>query len=179
MPEINKITMNNLIKLGVITLMFFSIASTNTYAQKYGYVNSAELLANLPEVKKADASLTTLQNQMQNKGQEMVQELQGKYEKLAQQEKQGILSPKQLQEEATKLRSEEQEIAKYEQEMVQTISKKREELLQPILDKVNNVINSVAKEKGYSMILDSSTGVILYAEENDDITSLVKSKLGL
>ncbi len=171
--------MSKLIKLGVLASLVLCFAFTSSTAQKYGYVNSAELLANLPEVKKADASLNTLQTQMQNKGQEMVKELQAKYEKLAQQEKQGVLSPKQLQEEAAKLREQEQKIASYEQEMVQTIGKKREELLQPILDKVNNVINEVAKTNGYAMVLDSSTGVILYAEEEDDITAMVKSKLGL
>ena len=63
--------------------------------------------------------------------------------------------------------------------MMATINSKRETLLKPILDKVNNVINEVAKSNGYSMILDSSTGVILYAEESADITAQVKAKLGI
>lgn len=171
--------MNKIMKISALISLCLVLSASGLMAQKYGYVNSAELLANLPEVKKADASLTTLQKQMQSKGQEMVTELQAKYEKLGQQEKQGVLSPKQLQEQANVLRAEEQEIGKYEQEMMATINSKRETLLKPILDKVNNVINEVAKSNGYSMILDSSTGVILYAEESADITAQVKAKLGI
>lgn len=171
--------MNNIFKLGCITIALIFTALQCSFAQNYGYVNSAELLSELPEVKKADASLNTLQKQMQSKGQEMVQELQAKYEKLAQQEKQGLMAPKQIQEEANKLRQEEQNIAQYEQEMMQKINSKREELLQPILDRVNNVINEIAKAKGYSMVLDSSSGVILYADDSADLTSDVKAKLGL
>lgn len=169
--------MKNILSITVLAFVFISMNIAN--AQNYGYVNSAQLLSELPEVKKADANLNTLQKQMQTKGQEMVQELQAKYQDLAKKEKQGELSPKQIQEKAAELQKEEQEIAKYEQEMMQNISQKREELLQPILNKINNIIQEVAKEEGYTMILDSSSGVILYAEDSDDITTKVKAKLGM
>ena len=164
--------------LFLMTTMLFA-GAVQSEAQQIAYVNSSKLLAELPEVKKADSNLNTLQKQMQTKGQEMVQELQAKYQELAQKEKQGELSPKQIQEQAAKLQQEEQEIAKYEQEMMQTVNKKREELLQPILDKINNIITEVAKENGYNMVLDSSSGVVLYADESDDITDKVKAKLGM
>ena len=73
----------------------------------------------------------------------------------------------------------EKEIAKFEQDMVKQIQDKRNELLQPIYDKVNAAIKSVATENGYTFIFDVGSGAILYAEESADVSALVKAKLGL
>jgi outer membrane protein len=51
--------------------------------------------------------------------------------------------------------------------------------MQPILDKVNEAIQSVAKEQGFHYIFDANSGVILYADESTDVTNLVKAKLGI
>ena len=67
-----------------------------------------------------------------------------------------------------------------EQEVVDKITKKRNEILKPIIDKVNGAIQEVGKENGYAMIFDSSLyNFILSAEDSDDVTPLVKKKLGL
>ncbi|MBC7774905.1 MAG: OmpH family outer membrane protein, partial [Phycisphaerae bacterium] len=38
---------------------------------------------------------------------------------------------------------------------------------------------AVAKENGYAMVFDTSTGAMLFASDSDDLTELVKKKLGL
>ena len=77
------------------------------------------------------------------------------------------------------MREEESKITAFETNMRQQIQEKRETLLKPILDKVNQAINDVAKEKAFQYIFDTSTGVILYADESVDISKDVKTKLGL
>ena len=47
------------------------------------------------------------------------------------------------------------------------------------MGKLEDAIRAVAKENGYSVIFDTSTGSTLYAAEGDDITPLVKKKLNL
>ena len=57
---------------------------------------------------------------------------------------------------------------------------KRAELLQPLLEKIQNAINSVGKEKGYTYILDLATGAAVYVGDDAvDITKDVKAKLGV
>ena len=72
------------------------------------------------------------------------------------------------------------DIQAYEQEVSQKIQEKRNELLQPIMEKAQNAINSVAKDQGYIMVFDSSVfNAILFAEESEDIMVFVAAKLGL
>ena len=148
-------------------------------AQKFGYLNSAALLDEMPEVKAANTSLQTFQEQLVKKGRASVEALQAKYQKLAEDEKKGLLAPKQLQEEGAKLKLEEDAIAKSEQDMQQEIGQKREEKLKPIIDRVNAAIKDVAKEQGFTYIFDSNAGVLLYADEKAEATSFVRAKLGL
>ena len=57
---------------------------------------------------------------------------------------------------------------------------KRAELLQPLLEKIQNAINSVGKEKGYTNILDVATATTVYiGTDAIDVTKDVKAKLGI
>lgn len=166
--------MKRILKATLIVALLFTV-SFSAQAQKFGYVNSAEILAEMPEVKQADANLEALQKQLQKKGQGMVEKLQQDYLAIQQKVEQGLLSPQQQQEEGKKLETRQQEIAKFEQDMVSQLETKRNDLLKPIYDKVNNAISAVAKENGYQMIFEQ--GVLLYSEPAQDITAKVKAKL--
>jgi outer membrane protein len=163
----------------IILLALLGAFYLNIQAQKFGYTNSAVLLEELPEVKSANSSIQTFQEQLQKQGRTKVEALQAKYEKLQKQEKAGELSPKQLNEEAEKLKKEEEELGKLEQEMVQKVQEKKATTLQPILDRVNKAIQDVAKEQGLAYVFDSSAGMILFADDKLDITAAVKTKLGI
>lgn len=158
-------------------LAFMLMLSTQIDAQKFGYVNSQALLADLPEVKQAEANLEALQKQLQKKGQMMLTDLETKYKDLQRKEAQGDLSPKMIEMEAQKIKEEEGKIAQFEQDMQRQLMQKQNELMQPVLDKVNGAIEAVAKEGGYTYIFDGVGGFILYAEENNDVTAKVKAKL--
>jgi outer membrane protein len=136
-------------------------------------------LSELPEVKAADAEIQALQTQLEKKGQMMVQELETKYKELQKREASGEISPKALEDEASKLKLQEAELGKFEQEMQKQVLAKRQEKLQPVIDKVNNAIKMVATDNQFTYIFDSSAGILLYAQESMDVTSLVKSKLGI
>lgn len=146
---------------------------------KFGYLNSQALLSEIPEVKQADANLQALQAQLEKKGQQMVADLESKYKELQRKEQSGEISPKALEDESKKLKEQEAEIGKYEQEVQKQLMSKRQETLQPILDKVNRIIKEVATENQFTYIFDSSAGILLYAQESLDVTALVKTKLGI
>jgi outer membrane protein len=170
--------MNKWIKGGILSLVLMCV-SFYAQAQKFGYVNSQEIISQLPEVKEANSNLETFGNQLQKKYQQMLQSLQTKYQDLERKQQEGLLSPKQLEEEAKKLKDEEMKLAQFEQSSQQQIMKKQEELLQPIMDRIQAAIKEVASENGYSYIFDQSMGVLLYADESTNISPKVKSKLGM
>jgi len=52
--------------------------------------------------------------------------------------------------------------------------------MQPLLEKVQDAINKVGKEKGLTYVIDKALGVIVYiGDDAIDITADVKKKLGI
>ncbi|MEP7194921.1 MAG: OmpH family outer membrane protein [Saprospiraceae bacterium] len=171
-----------IISLKSIVLVFSFLYTSSVFCQtapKFGFLNSQALLAEIPEVKQADANLQALQTQLEKKGQQMVADLETKYKELQRKEQSGEIAPKVLEDEAKKLKDQEGEISKFEQDVQKQLQTKRQESLQPILDKVNKIIKEVATENQFTYILDSSAGILLYAQESMDVTALVKTKLGI
>lgn len=169
--------MNQVLRYLTITAIVLA-AATNISAQKIGYVNRGALLADIPAVKQANANLEVLQKQLQKKYEDMITEFRTRYEDLQRKEQQGELSPKQLEDEGQKLRDEEVKIQQYQQEMQTQLSQKQESLLLPILEDLNAKVAEVAKELGYNYIIDDSAGILLYKEDSNDVTAMVKKKLG-
>ncbi len=163
----------------IVTLVAFMVLANITFGQKFAYINSQAILGNLPEVKQANANIETFRNQLISLGQKKLEALQKKYQDLDQKQKKGLLSPKQIEVEAQKLKVDEEKLNKFDQESQQRIMEKSEELLKPIRDKVQKAIDAVATENGYEFIFDASMGFILYADKNTDISDKVKAKLGI
>lgn len=168
--------MKKFLQIALMAVLVFAATATAS-AQKFGYVNSAEILAELPAMKAAESNLEGLQKQLQKKGQAMVQNFEADYRALQEKAQAGELTPKAQQEEATKLEARQKEIGAFEQQMVADLQKKRAELLEPIYKSVNDAIAAVAKEKGYQFIFDQQ--VLLFGEETADVSTDVKAKLGL
>ena len=169
--------MNKILKSLFIGLALIAVSSLQ--AQKFGYINSAELLAEVPAVKAADSELETYQAQLVKSGEEMVKKLEAKFQAYSREAQEGLLSQVQMQKKEEELGIEQQKIQKYELEVQNKILAKREELYKPILDKVKVTIENVGKENGYTMIFDTSTGTILHANDGDNVMALVKAKMGM
>jgi len=107
----------------------------------------------------------------------MLADYQAKQQDAVAKQQNGTMSPVEEKQVLEDLQKKEQEIMKFEQEMQQKLGSKEQELLNPILEKVNNAIQSVAKDNSFQFIFDTSSGVLLYADESQDITAMVKAKL--
>ncbi len=148
-------------------------------AQKFGYINSQQLIQQIPQVKEANAELETIKKQYEKQGQDKVAALQTKYAALERKQAQGEISPKQLEVEAQTLEQEKLEIAKFQQDIQQKLIEKSEALLSPLRDKIDAAIKAVAAENGYTYIFDESMGILLYADKSTNVSDLVKAKLNL
>ena len=144
---------------------------------KVGYINSAAILSEMPEVQQMRSNLEGFSTQLRKKGQQLVTQYQQKEQEAMQKEERGELSPLQKQQIIEELQKMQQEILAFEQEMQTKVVAKEQELLEPILDRVDTAIKSVAGKNGYAYVFDLSSGAILYANESNDITNLVKAEL--
>jgi outer membrane protein len=159
----------------VLGLLF---AGTQVDAQqKIGYINSEELIMAMPEAKKADADITAYAKTFQDQLQAMQKELETKYKAYEAGVKTMTEAMKDVKEkELTDLQN---RIQSVQQGAEEKIAAKRQDMLKPITEKADAAIQAVAKEKGYSYILDANAGGIIYALPSDNILADVKTKLGI
>lgn len=167
------------LKNTISTLSLVLFLAVTGFSQKFGYLNSSQLLLELPAIKTANEQLGTYQKTLVGKGETMVKAFEVKYNEYVAAANSGELSKIQMQQKEADLGQEQQKIQQYEQEVAQKIEMKREELYKPILDKVKAVLEQIGKEQGYTMIFDTSTGSLLHANEADNLMATVKSKLGI
>ena len=146
-------------------------------APKFGYINSAELLESMPEIKKANADLEayakSFQDQLQSKGKEYETKMQA-YQATSKTMTEAVKEVKEKE-----IMDLQNRIESFNQSAQEKVGKKKEELYKPILEKADKAIKDVAKEKGYDYVFDSASNFILYAKETDNVLNLVKAKLGI
>ncbi len=159
--------------LAILSLLTLTLIGQN----KFGYIDSQELLLLMPERKTAETevqnfakSLESQLGSMTAEYQESVQEYQANeanYTDLVKQDK------------VAEITGLEQRIQAFQQNAQKSLQEKEQELLAPILSKAKNAIDEVAQEGGFTYIFDKSQGSILYAKESQNILDLVRKKLNL
>lgn len=158
-------------------LVAAALPAQTTY--KYGHMNFGNLVEQMPDVKAAEAQLKIFSDKLTATDDSLTKAFQADYEVLAKAYQAGELTPVVAQQKQAELEKRQQAIQEFEENANKLMSEKRNELLKPILDKVQEAVNKVAKANGYAMIFDTSTGAALYALETEDISPLVKKQLGL
>ncbi|MCR9286586.1 OmpH family outer membrane protein [Saprospiraceae bacterium] len=172
--------MKKVLKISWLAILFLGIFATTSFSQKFGYINSAAILVQVPETKVADEDLKGYQAELVKKGEEMAKAFQTDYEAFATEYQSGKLPPVEAQKRQQALEKKQQEIGAYEQEVMVKLENKRQELFAPILKRVEEAIQNVGKEGSYTFIFDTSVpNTILFVEEKDDVSSSVLAKLGL
>lgn len=162
----------------IITAMLALFVLATGWSQKFGHINSQQLLIESPLVKAADAELETYQKNLITKGQTLLTKFESDYQAYVSEREAGTLSQIQIQQRETALQASQQGIQKYEQEVQQKIGMKREELYKPILEKVKVAMDQIGKEESYTMIFDTSTNGLLFAMDSENLLDKVKAKLG-
>ena len=157
-------------------LFFFSLATMN--AQSFGYMNSALFVSELTEVTTANSTLEALQKAKTTVIENMVKQLQDKAMALEKKKQAGTISPKTYEAQMGNLEGEQQKIVKLQETSAKELEDERMKLFDPILKKVNDAIQAVAKEKSLNYVFDTSTGILLFADEALDVTEAVKTKYG-
>jgi outer membrane protein len=170
--------MKNLFKVAACTIIVFltftAVAQTKI---KFGYINSDSLMLVMPGTDSANFKLQSEYKTYQTKLTAMQEELNTKYTKY--QAEVSTMSPLIKETTMAELQDLNARIETFTASADSSFQKRRIELLKPIQAKALKAIEEVAKEDGYTYIFDSAVGVFLYKIPSDDVTAIVKKKLGI
>ena len=163
-------------------ILFISLALIITSVaygeQKFGHINSQELLSQMPETDSAQKKLEKIAQDHESTLEELTVEFNKKFEDY-QQNVNTYSDLKRATKEA-ELEESQKRIQNFQQTAEQDLKRKRMELFQPIQEKALNAVNEVAEEHGFTYIFDTGMGAIVYTGDNAiDILPMVKEKLGL
>lgn len=163
----------------LLTTLFlaFGLGTLSYGQQKIAFINSDSIFRMMPEADTAAKQLEAYQKPLV----EALEKMQSDYEKMLQEYETNrdrwAPSIRELKE--NDIMAMQRKMQDFEKKAQGDLQKKQQELFKPILDKARDAIQTVAKEKGYSMVLDNSTGVLLYSLPADDLFDPVKKKLGI
>lgn len=166
-------------QLKVLALVFGTMLSFSAMSQKIGHINADSLLQMMPETMEAQKQLEAYGSQLEKDLGEMENELQAKIEKFR--KDQNMYTELTKQTKTQEIQELQMRIQDYSQKAQQDLQEKQVELLTPIIEKATNAVKDVAKEEGYTYILDSSPSkaVVIFKENGNNIMPKVKAKLGI
>jgi outer membrane protein len=169
--------MKQIITLAILASAMIWNPAMAQKSNKFGHINSAELLGLMPERKSAAAKMDSITKDVEKQLQEMMTEYRAKQEKYSSEApKLSELVKKDKEEELTSLGT---RIQNFQQQAQQSLEQQEQALIEPIVNKAKKAIEQVAKENGYTYIFDTSAGSLLFWEESDNVLASVKKKLNL
>ena len=162
-------------KKGLLLLAAVVLTCTTTFAQKYGHVDANAIFLAMPGADTLQTALENYQKELEAEYTTMATEFQTKYEKFNREA--GTMSSAVRQLREKELSDLQQRISAFEESLQDIMQERQIELMTPFQDKILQAIQDVAKENGYAYIFDSKN--LLYSEGGDDVSALVKKKLGI
>ncbi|WP_340104797.1 OmpH family outer membrane protein [Rhodohalobacter sp. 8-1] len=171
--------------VAITGFMFAPAAQAQTEDMKIGFVDPRAVLERMPEMR---AVQQRLQNFAERKQQELSQketELQTEIELY--QQKVGVISESARQSEEERLSQLDTEFRQLQSEVEREFQQQRAQLMSPLLNQIQQSINTVAETKSLDYVLNTTTSngdvIILYVSEeiqNEfDITDAVMQDLGI
>ncbi len=155
-----------------IAFAFISFNYASAQAFKVAYINTDELLMSLPEVKIANDSLVAYKASLETKLQKMALDLRTKAGEL--EKKKNEIAPIQYQKEVEILKADEQKIMGFEQAGQADLKARSDSFSGPLEKRINDAIKEVAAKEGYNYVINSSQGIVLYADATANIIDKVK-----
>ena len=158
--------MKKAIKLTLAVVLV--MGATSLFAQKFGRINTQEIIMAMPETKTMPDNIETMNVEFNTK----LQDFQKNYNTFSDAIKE--VKEKELNDMQTRTRE-------FQERAQQDYQKKQNELLAPIIDKAKSAIDKVAAAGGFLVVFDTSTGSLAYFDEATltDVAPAVKKELGI
>ena len=145
----------------------FVMGATSLFAQKFGRINTQEVISVMPEMKEMQTNIEAYSKDLQESMENIVVEYNNKYQEFNKNFSTMSDAVRQLND--------------FEQVAQQDLQKRYNELLAPIIDKAKAAIDKVATAGSYLAVFDTSTGSLAYFDEAmlTDLAPAVKKELGI
>ena len=167
--------MKKVLSILMVAVGLVMVSSTVKAQSKIGYISFNEVVAAMPEAKKADTALVQFRDALISSAQEKENALNDGITKFNADSTKMAPAVKEVK--RKELQQKLQELQGEEQRIQQELQKKQEELSAPIQKKAMDAVNAVAKENGYAYVLPKE--YLIVSPPADDLLPLVKKKLGL
>ena len=143
---------------------------------KFGTVNTAEVLAVMPERAAAEKEMQDLTKRYEDEFVKLQEDFQKKYQEV---QAMGDTVPETIRmRRYEELEGMQQRIESFRQVAEQDLAKKQEALFMPIQQKLMEAITAVGSENNFTYIFDANAAYYK-GVGNEDVTPLVKAKLGI
>jgi outer membrane protein len=175
-------TTMNKIRLALAAAALTFTTTTATLAQaplKIGYTSVDYVLSQMPESKRIESDLKAYSTQLEAQLKSKISDYQTKaeaYQKGASTMTDVVRADK--EKELTGLQG---SIQEFQRSADNSLQQKQQTLLKPALDKLQKTIDEVAKENGYTYVLnsDGASPVLLHGPKEGDISDLILKKMGV
>ena len=164
--------MKKLSVLFAAVMMFVTVGTVS--AQKVASMDYEAVLSAMPETKKMTTDLDTFSK---TKGDELNKQAEAFQKEVQQYQADGAkLTEAQRNAKEAELQKKQQNLQQLQQTAQKDLATRRDTAVKPIIEKLNNAVNKVAKANGFDFIIDSTA---LIYKAGPDATALVKKELGL
>lgn len=168
--------MKQLKNIAVALVLFVAATGFVNAQSKIAHINVSELLAEMPEMKAAQAELQKLQETYRADIENSMTELKNKYTQYSNEA--SSMSAEENEKRALELQGFEKNIGEAQQAAQQELAKKQAELFEPISKKAKEAIEKVAAAQGYDYVIDATQGGGLIVAKGPDLLPAVKQELG-
>lgn len=169
--------MKKVLKLTLAVVLMMSASSL--YAQKFGRVDTNEVLSAMPEAKEAQANLEAFVNDLSATFETMQVEINTKVADL--QKNEATMTESQKQFKYKEIQDLSARMEEYQRSAQNEMQQKRAELFKPVQDKAMEAIQKVAQAGGYLAVFDTAVPSLAYFDESQltDLFPEVKRELGI
>ncbi len=168
-------------RLFQLTLLLFLGFTASAQAQRFGFINTEEILKKMPEYAKAEQELNTLTNQWKSQMQQMQRELIGLRQKL--EAEKVVYTAEMLSARQEEIKVKETTLSRFQEDKFGIdgeLFKKRRELIGPLQGQVYEAARRVCKKKNLNALFDKASDLhVIYSDDNLDFTTEVLEELGI
>lgn len=145
---------------------------------KVGIVDVEGVFQKMPDTADAEAKLAEVSKKYEDEYGKLQEEMKRRYDEIQALPEDELPAIKERK--IRDFQEYQQKVAQFEQTAAQDLQKVQQDLIAPIYQKINNAVQSVGQEGGYSLIeAKVATLVLYYSNPVVDITNEVKAKLGI
>ncbi|MFN3344224.1 MAG: OmpH family outer membrane protein [Chloroherpetonaceae bacterium] len=166
-----------LVGFGLAVGFMLGVGASGAGDAKVGYVDTDNVIAQLPDSKGVQEKMKKMQEGAEAEMQKMAKDLQAAFEEYERKKTTMTEDAKKKKEE--ELLSKRQQLEEFRYQKQNELQKKTGELLKPIEDKVMKAVEKVAKQYGYSIVLNKGgvANPVLYGDKTHDLTFKVLDAL--